>query len=149
MNREETARLLGAISAIDGRVVTDATVLAWQVFLSDVAYGDADRALRAHVRSDPARVTPAHIVAGVRVIARARAEARDREARRAEIAARAEVHHRRAHNHPDPRERVRALIARAAARWAAQREPAQNPLPEYHQRALDRARQMRSPAGED
>lgn len=61
MNKQETAIVLETISAVDGREVTDLSVVAWQRLLADVEYGDALEVVHEHYRTESRRIWPADI----------------------------------------------------------------------------------------
>lgn len=68
MNHTETARLLTAVAAIDGRRIDDASVAAWHGMLGDLPFNDCAEAVRRHFARSSDWLMPAHIRDGVRLI---------------------------------------------------------------------------------
>lgn len=72
MNLEETARLLARVSAVDRRVVDEATIASWHDVLGDLDFSDCLEAVKAHQRASTEWLMPAHVRARVEVVRRER-----------------------------------------------------------------------------
>ena len=77
MNYEETTNLLTICASFDARTIGSADVMAWQSVLSDLAFVDAEQAVKAHYGRETERIKPAHIRAGVKQIRRERIDTAD------------------------------------------------------------------------
>jgi|SRR5690606_16866239 len=61
MNLSDTAKVLALISAVDRRVVDEATVAAWHDLIGDLPLQDCLEAVRAHRRESTEYLVPAHV----------------------------------------------------------------------------------------
>jgi hypothetical protein len=68
VNLTEADQLLTVIQNVDKRIIDDAAVVIWQNLLHDLDYDDCVSAAMRHFRASTEYLTPAHIVAGVKVI---------------------------------------------------------------------------------
>lgn len=73
MNREEVAKLITEIAAVDHRSFSDADVLTWHNYVSDIDYDDARAAVHEHRRTNPNWLEIAHVVTGVKALREKRA----------------------------------------------------------------------------
>lgn len=66
MNQIEVGKLLARASAVDGRIVTEETIVAWWELLRDVSYDDAVAGMMAHYQKSEKYLMPAHILNNVK-----------------------------------------------------------------------------------
>jgi hypothetical protein len=77
MDKIEVAKLLTRASAVDNRILSEATVEAWHELLWSVDYELAVLAVNEHFKTSTDYLLPVHIVQGVKV----QRDRRDRQAR--------------------------------------------------------------------
>lgn len=61
MNVTDTAKVLALVSAVDRRVVDEATVAAWHDVIGDLPVEDCLEAVRVHRRESTEYLVPAHV----------------------------------------------------------------------------------------
>jgi hypothetical protein len=66
MNERETAQLLARVSAVDNRIITPESLLAWYEILQPVEIQFAVEAVNEHFRISTDYLLPAHIISGAR-----------------------------------------------------------------------------------
>lgn len=69
MTREETAKLLAIVRAIDNRVLDEATAQVWHKLLMDLAFTDAAEAVRRHFSESSEYLMPIHVLRGAQAVA--------------------------------------------------------------------------------
>lgn len=72
MRLTDTAKVLALVSAVDRRVVDEATVAAWHDLIGDLPLADCLEAVRAHRRESTEYLLPAHVRARVVSVVRDR-----------------------------------------------------------------------------
>lgn len=106
MNLAETNDLLTFISSYDRRRFDDATVIAWQLVVADLPYGDCRAAVVEHFTNSTDYLMPVHVVRGATEIDRNRRKAiREAREREEQLAIEADPSRR------DRSEDVKALLA--------------------------------------